>query len=153
MVDPDAGSTSQHGSDDDEHRCDAVHNPAQWRDDSGVTRRPRYLSDLVAVLTELDLPSPVLAGHSLGADTAVHYASAHPDAVAELALIDGANPVPEPFRTEAELPESRAARHPRPGDRGDHWMQTCRLGMFHAMQTCRPCQSVTRCGPRRMVRC
>ncbi|MEV3920433.1 alpha/beta fold hydrolase [Actinomadura coerulea] len=71
-----------------------------------------FLSDLVAVMAELerfDLPSaPVLVGYSLGADLAVHYASEHPGTVAELVLIDGANPVPEPFITEALLPEFRA---------------------------------------------
>ncbi|MEU8108813.1 alpha/beta fold hydrolase [Nonomuraea muscovyensis] len=71
-----------------------------------------FLSDLVAVLAELgrlDLPAaPVLVGYSLGADLAVHYASEHPDTVAELVLIDGANPVPEPFITAADLPEFRA---------------------------------------------
>lgn len=71
-----------------------------------------FLSDLVAVLAELgrlDLPSaPVLVGYSLGADLAVHYASEHPGTVAELVLIDEANPVPEPFITEADLPEFRA---------------------------------------------
>ncbi|MCI2423750.1 alpha/beta hydrolase [Saccharopolyspora sp. K220] len=73
-----------------------------------------FLSDLVAVMAELgrlDLPSPpVLVGYSLGADLAVHYASECPDAVAELVLIDGANPLPEPFITEADLPEFRALR-------------------------------------------
>ncbi|WP_253774975.1 alpha/beta fold hydrolase [Goodfellowiella coeruleoviolacea] len=69
------------------------------------------LGDLVAVLAELarrGMPAPVLVGHSLGADLIVHYAAEHPDAVAELVLIDGANPVPEPFITEADLPEFRA---------------------------------------------
>ncbi|MEU0149910.1 alpha/beta hydrolase [Streptomyces sp. NPDC006288] len=65
-----------------------------------------FLSDLVAVLAELDLPSaPVLVGYSLGADLAVHYAAEHPDTVAELVLIDGANPLPEPFITEVDLAE------------------------------------------------
>jgi esterase len=71
-----------------------------------------FLSDLVAVLADLgrlDLPSPpMLVGHSLGADLAVHYAAEYPSAVAELVLIDGANPVPEPFIAEADLPEFRA---------------------------------------------
>ncbi|MFQ6392311.1 alpha/beta fold hydrolase [Nocardia sp. KC 131] len=68
-----------------------------------------FLSDLVAVMAELDLPAlPVLVGYSLGADLTVHYASENPDAVAALVLIDGANPVPEPFITEADLPEFRA---------------------------------------------
>ena len=73
-----------------------------------------FLSDLVAVMAELgrlDLPSaPVLVGYSLGADLVVHYASECPDTVAELVLIDGANPLPEPFITEADLPEFRAMR-------------------------------------------
>jgi pimeloyl-ACP methyl ester carboxylesterase len=71
-----------------------------------------FLSDLVAVMAELGnlgLPAaPVLVGYSLGADLAVHYASEHPGMVAGLVLIDGANPVPEPFITEAVLPEFRA---------------------------------------------
>ncbi|MBT2383922.1 alpha/beta fold hydrolase [Streptomyces sp. ISL-11] len=71
-----------------------------------------FLSDLVAVMAEpkrLDLPeAPVLVGYSLGADLAVHYASEHPDTVAGLVLIDGANPLPEPFITDADLAEFRA---------------------------------------------
>lgn len=71
-----------------------------------------FLSDLVAVMAELgrlDLDTaPVLVGYSLGADLAVHYASEHPGTVARLVLLDGANPVPEPFITEALLPEFRA---------------------------------------------
>ncbi|WP_433345099.1 alpha/beta fold hydrolase [Microtetraspora malaysiensis] len=71
-----------------------------------------FLSDLAAVMAELgriDLDAaPVLVGYSLGADLAVHYASEHPGSVAGLVLIDGANPVPEPFLTEAVLPEFRA---------------------------------------------
>jgi esterase len=50
----------------------------------------------------------MLVGYSLGADLAVHYASEHPDTVAGLVLIDGANPVPEPFITDADLPAFRA---------------------------------------------
>ncbi|WP_198036819.1 alpha/beta hydrolase [Nocardia sp. BMG51109] len=68
-----------------------------------------FLGDFIAVMAELDLPSaPVLAGHSLGADLIVHYAAEHPGTVAALVLIDGANPVPEPFITEVDLPEFRA---------------------------------------------
>ncbi|MFI9605496.1 alpha/beta fold hydrolase [Streptomyces sp. NPDC052043] len=68
-----------------------------------------FLSDLAAVLAKLDLPSaPVLVGYSLGADLAVHYAAERPDSVAELVLIDGANPLPEPFITEADLADFRA---------------------------------------------
>ncbi|MGW5264611.1 alpha/beta fold hydrolase [Microbispora sp. NPDC004025] len=71
-----------------------------------------FLGDLAAVMAELGnlglSAAPVLVGYSLGADLAVHYASEHPGAVAELVLIDGANPVSEPFITEAVLPEFRA---------------------------------------------
>jgi pimeloyl-ACP methyl ester carboxylesterase len=68
-----------------------------------------FLSDLTAVLAELTRrgwPSPpLLMGYSLGADLAVHYAAANPGAVAGLVLVDGANPVPEPFVTGADLAE------------------------------------------------
>ncbi|NEW74893.1 alpha/beta hydrolase [Streptomyces rapamycinicus] len=71
-----------------------------------------FRGDLFAVLAEprrLGLHSPpVLVGYSLGADLAVHYASERPEAVAGLVLIDGANPLPEPFITDADLPEFRA---------------------------------------------
>ncbi|WP_058854971.1 alpha/beta fold hydrolase [Nocardia jinanensis] len=70
-----------------------------------------FLGDFRAVMAEvgrLGLPDPVLVGHSLGADLVVHYVSEYPGTVAEMVLIDGANPVPEPFVTEADLPEFRA---------------------------------------------
>jgi esterase len=74
-----------------------------------------FLSDLAAVLAaaldtpeRLGLPSaPVLVGYSLGADLAVHYASEHPGTVDGLVLIDGANPLPEPFITQADLADFR----------------------------------------------
>lgn len=71
-----------------------------------------FLGDLAAVLAELQRldPSaaPVLVGYSLGADLAVHHASEHPGTLSGLVLVDGANPVPEPFVTEADLPDFRA---------------------------------------------
>ncbi|MGI5216456.1 alpha/beta fold hydrolase [Nocardia sp. CA-290969] len=69
-----------------------------------------FRTDLTAVLAELKSagPAPVLVGYSLGADLAVHYASEHPGAVAGLVLVDGANPIPEPFIPAAEVPEFRA---------------------------------------------
>ncbi|NUS72103.1 MAG: alpha/beta hydrolase [Corynebacteriales bacterium] len=69
-----------------------------------------FFSDLAAVVAHMGhLPSaPILVGYSLGADLAVHYAAEHPDSVAGLVLIDGANPVPEPFITQATLPDFRA---------------------------------------------
>ncbi|MFC7545593.1 alpha/beta fold hydrolase [Plantactinospora sp. GCM10030261] len=67
-----------------------------------------FLGDLRAVMARLDrldlFAPPVLVGYSLGADLAVHYASEHPDLATELVLIDGANPIPEPFITEADQP-------------------------------------------------
>lgn len=67
-----------------------------------------FLGDLTAVLAHLEPPKPVLVGYSMGADLAVHHAAEHPGTVSRLVLIDGANPVPEPFLTEADLPEFRA---------------------------------------------
>jgi esterase len=71
-----------------------------------------FLGDLTAVLAALPRlglsSAPVLVGHSLGADLVVHHAAEHPGTVAELVLVDGANPVPEPFITEADLPEFAA---------------------------------------------
>ncbi|NUP78237.1 MAG: alpha/beta hydrolase [Nonomuraea sp.] len=66
-----------------------------------------FLGDLTAVMAHLDTP-PLLVGYSLGADLAVHHAADHPGGVAGLVLIDGANPTPEPFLTEADLPRFRA---------------------------------------------
>lgn len=68
-----------------------------------------FLNDLAAVLAALDPPSaPLLVGYSLGADLAVHHASEHPDSVAGLVLIDGANPLPEPFIAATDLAEFRS---------------------------------------------
>ncbi|MFC4562410.1 alpha/beta fold hydrolase [Nocardiopsis mangrovi] len=71
-----------------------------------------FLGDLAAVLADpgrLGLRSaPVLVGYSLGADLAVHHASEFPGTFAGLVLIDGANPLPEPFIAEADLAEFRA---------------------------------------------
>ncbi|MFI9596402.1 alpha/beta fold hydrolase [Nonomuraea sp. NPDC052265] len=71
-----------------------------------------FLGDLDAVMAQVGRlgfdTAPVLVGYSLGADLAVHHAAGHPGSVAGLVLIDGANPVPEPFLTEDALPEFRA---------------------------------------------
>ncbi|MEU2789943.1 alpha/beta fold hydrolase [Streptomyces sp. NPDC007100] len=87
-----------------------------------------FLSDLTAVLTESErlgpASAPVLVGYSLGADLAVHYAAGRPDAVAGLVLVDGANPLPEPFITDADragfraMWEESAARQAAGPDRG-----------------------------------
>jgi esterase len=75
-----------------------------------------FLGDFGAVLAQAGHRAPVLVGHSLGADLAVHHAAGHPGSVAGLVLVDGANPVPEPFLTEADVPQFRAmAEELRPG--------------------------------------
>ncbi|MFI9407217.1 alpha/beta fold hydrolase [Nocardia sp. NPDC052316] len=70
-----------------------------------------FLGDFVAVMREvgrLSLPlAPLLAGHSYGADLILHYACEYPDTVGGLILIDGANPLPAPFITQADLPDFR----------------------------------------------
>ncbi|GAA2320813.1 hypothetical protein GCM10009853_093810 [Glycomyces scopariae] len=71
-----------------------------------------FLADLEAVMAELgrgSFPSaPVMAGHSMGADLVLHYTAAHPGASAGLVLLDGANPLPEPFLSGIEPAELRA---------------------------------------------
>ncbi|WP_190233127.1 alpha/beta fold hydrolase [Streptomyces avicenniae] len=71
-----------------------------------------FLSDLAAVLADPrsvgPASPPVLVGYSLGADLAVHHASAHPGSIAGLVLIDGANPLPEPFIGATDLAVFRA---------------------------------------------
>ncbi|MGW0246327.1 alpha/beta fold hydrolase [Nocardia goodfellowii] len=71
-----------------------------------------FAADFGAVVAELGRfglsTKPILAGHSYGADLIVHYAAHHPGTAAGLVLIDGANPLPEPFITQVDLPEFRA---------------------------------------------
>ncbi|OIV38227.1 alpha/beta hydrolase [Mangrovactinospora gilvigrisea] len=69
-----------------------------------------FLGDFGAVMAAVGLPEPpVLVGHSLGADVVLHHAAAAgPGAVAGLVLVDGANPLPEPFLTGDDLEEFRA---------------------------------------------
>jgi esterase len=67
-----------------------------------------FLADLAAVMAAVGPAKPVLVGYSLGADLAVHHAAAHPGTVDRLVLVDGANPVPEPFVTDSDLPVFRA---------------------------------------------
>lgn len=54
-----------------------------------------HVRDMVAVLDHLDLPSAVIAGHSLGAYIAAALAVAHPDRVWSLVLVDGGLTIPE----------------------------------------------------------
>ncbi|MEV6071099.1 alpha/beta hydrolase [Nocardia sp. NPDC052001] len=70
-----------------------------------------FLDDFGAVMNRmrslgLSAP-PMLVGHSYGADLIVHYASEFPSSASELVIIDGANPLPAPFITPADLPDLR----------------------------------------------
>ncbi|MCP9620873.1 alpha/beta hydrolase [Nocardia otitidiscaviarum] len=71
-----------------------------------------FLGDFRAVMTELVRDGlaepPVLVGHSYGADVIAHYAAESSGSIARLVLIDGANPIPTPFITAADLPGFRA---------------------------------------------
>lgn len=78
-----------------------------------------FHADLAAVIVETarqGVPGPTLVGYSLGADLAVRYAAAHPGSVSGLVLVDGANPIPEPFLTEADLPWFRAMKQAEHSD-------------------------------------
>jgi len=46
------------------------------------------VKDLAALVQELDLDRPVIGGHSMGADTCLHYAAAYPDLVRGVFLED-----------------------------------------------------------------
>ncbi|MET9487003.1 alpha/beta hydrolase [Nocardia sp. NPDC006630] len=61
-----------------------------------------FLSDVEAVLAEVQADRPILIGWSLGADLALAYAAAHPGAVAGLVLVDGAVPIQQPLVTDAK---------------------------------------------------
>lgn len=53
-----------------------------------------HVQDMVAVLDALDLERAVVVGHSLGAYIAAALATAHPERVSGLVLVDGGLPVP-----------------------------------------------------------
>jgi pimeloyl-ACP methyl ester carboxylesterase len=62
----------------------------------GPTGLHRHGDDLVALLDHLGLEKVVVAGHSMGALTAVVFADDHPDRVERLVLVDGGLPLPMP---------------------------------------------------------
>lgn len=66
-----------------------------------------YAGDLEAVCDDLGLESFVLAAHSLGALTALEYASRHPDRVAGLLLVD-------PNGDQSRLPQSEVEAFLKP---------------------------------------
>jgi pimeloyl-ACP methyl ester carboxylesterase len=54
-----------------------------------------HVRDMVAVLDHFDLRRAVIAGHSLGAYIAAALATAHPDRVSGLVLVDGGLTIPD----------------------------------------------------------
>jgi pimeloyl-ACP methyl ester carboxylesterase len=62
----------------------------------GPTGLHQHGDDLVTLLDHLGLDKVVLAGHSMGALTAVVLADDHPDRVQRLVLVDGGLPLPMP---------------------------------------------------------
>ncbi|MFF9011166.1 alpha/beta fold hydrolase [Streptomyces goshikiensis] len=54
----------------------------------GDVSRAAYVADVVAVIGQLDLRSPVLVGQSLGGHTAMLTAATHPDLLRALVLIE-----------------------------------------------------------------
>ncbi len=61
-----------------------------WSDASPLPRTPRYIADeLHVLLTKADVPGPyILVGHSLAGKNVRLFASAHPDEVAGMVLVD-----------------------------------------------------------------
>lgn len=57
---------------------------------------PVHADDLAAVLTALDVPRPVVVGHSMGAFAALVLAHRHPALVESLVLVDGGLPLDVP---------------------------------------------------------
>lgn len=61
-----------------------------------------HVRDMVAVIDHFGLHRAVVAGHSLGAYIAAGVATAHPDRVASLVLVDGGLTIPESVGAEPE---------------------------------------------------
>ncbi|RII20734.1 Esterase YbfF [Streptomyces sp. YIM 130001] len=62
--------------------------------------RSAYVADVVAVIDQLELAQPVLIGQSLGGDTAMLTAAAHPALVRGLVLVEAAPGDPDPGHPE-----------------------------------------------------
>jgi pimeloyl-ACP methyl ester carboxylesterase len=61
-----------------------------------------HVADLLAVLDDAGVDKATLVGHSLGAYLATAIASAHPERVSGVVLIDGGLAVPSPFEDDAD---------------------------------------------------
>jgi pimeloyl-ACP methyl ester carboxylesterase len=68
----------------------------------GPSSLRRHAEDLLAVLDELQLERVVVCGMSMGGFAAVVLATAHPDRVRELVLVDGGLPMAAPAGLTAE---------------------------------------------------
>ncbi len=90
----------------------------------GLSERPEnayriadHVKDVIGVIDALDLPAPVLMGHSMGAAVAAAAAAAHPDRVSALILEDppwyAAVPDPVEARNEAEAWKHQLADNQR----------------------------------------
>ena len=62
----------------------------------------QHAADVTAVLDFLDIPRPLVVGHSMGGFVAVTFNALHPDRVAELLLVDGGVPLPLPAGVDPE---------------------------------------------------
>ncbi len=65
-------------------------------DAPGIYTMPHFAVDLAAVVTRLQLTAPVLFGHSLGGQIALHYAGLHPGTLRGIVNVEGLGPPPRP---------------------------------------------------------
>lgn len=86
----------------------------------GVGGHSHHVSDVIAVVEQLDLRSPIMVGHSIGATTAMGVAAERPDLLGRLVMLDppwrsDPNVSPDPARTAALRREIRALAASSPG--------------------------------------
>lgn len=62
----------------------------------GVYTMPHFAVDLASIIERLELEAPVLFGHSLGGQIALHYAGLHPGTVRAIVNVEGLGPPPRP---------------------------------------------------------